>query len=83
MACMKLGSKSESFRRQGQTWLCATGLPSDVIVEVGDMSFHLHKFPLLSRSAVLEKLIEDLSAEDGQVVFWSFTTCLVELKLLS
>lgn len=72
MACMKLGSKSESFRRQGQTWLCATGLPSDVIVEVGDMSFHLHKFPLLSRSAVLEKLIEDLSAEDGP-------SCVLEL----
>ncbi|KAI3848954.1 hypothetical protein MKX03_015032 [Papaver bracteatum] len=72
MACMKLGSKSESFRRQGQTWLCATGLPSDVIIEVGDMSLHLHKFPLLSRSAVLEKLIEDLSAEDGP-------SCVLEL----
>ncbi|OVA18062.1 BTB/POZ-like [Macleaya cordata] len=45
--------------------LCTTGLPSDVVVEVGEMSFHLHKFPLLSRSAVLEKLIEDFSGEDG------------------
>ncbi|KAI3901987.1 hypothetical protein MKX01_040390 [Papaver californicum] len=70
MACRKLGSKSESFRRQGQTWLCATGIPSDVIIEVGDMSFHLHKFPLLSRSAVLEKLIEDLSAGDGPSCVW-------------
>ncbi|MCL7035506.1 hypothetical protein MKW94_025944 [Papaver nudicaule] len=72
MVCMKLGSKSESFRRQGQTWLCATGLPSDVIIEVGDMSFHLHKFPLLSRSAVLERLIEDLSVED-------VSSCVLEL----
>ncbi|KAI3917074.1 hypothetical protein MKX01_003523 [Papaver californicum] len=46
MACMKLGSKSESFRRQSQIWLCATGLPSDVIIEVGDMSFHLHKYDM-------------------------------------
>ncbi|XP_010253706.1 PREDICTED: BTB/POZ domain-containing protein At5g03250 isoform X2 [Nelumbo nucifera] len=30
------------------------------------MSFHLHKFPLLSRSGVLEKLIGDLSGEGGQ-----------------
>ncbi|KAF8395236.1 hypothetical protein HHK36_019178 [Tetracentron sinense] len=45
--------------------LCTTGLPSDVIIEVGEMSFHLHKFPLLSRSGVLEKLIGDFSGEDG------------------
>lgn len=23
--------------------LCTTGLPSDVIIQVGEMSFHLHK----------------------------------------
>ncbi|RZC83579.1 hypothetical protein C5167_046366 [Papaver somniferum] len=68
MACMKLGSKSEAFLRDGQTWVCTAGLPSDVVVEVREMSFHLHKFPLLSRSGLLEKLIEDLSSgEDGQI----------------
>ncbi|KAJ3674472.1 hypothetical protein LUZ60_005088 [Juncus effusus] len=61
MACVKLGSKPDSFKRQGQAWICSTGLPSDVTVEVGDMSFHLHKFPLLSKSALLEKLIEETS----------------------
>ncbi|GAV62504.1 BTB domain-containing protein/NPH3 domain-containing protein [Cephalotus follicularis] len=64
MACMKLGSKSEAFHLDGQTWLCSSGLPSDVIIEVGDMSFHLHRFPLLSRSGVLENLIGDSSGED-------------------
>ncbi|XP_057984095.1 BTB/POZ domain-containing protein At5g03250-like isoform X2 [Malania oleifera] len=29
------------------------------------MSFHLHKFPLLSRSGLLEKLTEEFSCEDG------------------
>ncbi|XP_026413200.1 BTB/POZ domain-containing protein At5g03250-like [Papaver somniferum] len=67
MACMKLGSKSEAFLRDGQTWVCTAGLPSDIVIEVGEMSFHLHKFPLLSRSGLLEKLIEDVSSgEDGQ-----------------
>ncbi|MCL7021850.1 hypothetical protein MKW94_016856, partial [Papaver nudicaule] len=49
---------------------CTTGLPSDVVVEVGEMSFHLHKFPLLSRSGVLERLIAEASAdnEEGCVV---------------
>ncbi|KAL5720012.1 hypothetical protein ACHQM5_012724 [Ranunculus cassubicifolius] len=65
MASMKLGSKSESFKREGQTWICTTGLPSDVVVEVGGMSFYLHKFPLLSRSGILEKLIENYSGEDA------------------
>ncbi|XVF23620.1 hypothetical protein REPUB_Repub13aG0055200 [Reevesia pubescens] len=44
--------------------LCSTGLPSDVIVEVGEMSFHLHKFPLLSRSRVIENLIKDYAGGD-------------------
>ncbi|KAJ7982471.1 BTB/POZ domain-containing protein [Quillaja saponaria] len=49
MAGMKMGAKFEAFHREGQTWLCTTGLPSDVTIEVGDMSFLLHKFPLISR----------------------------------
>ncbi|CAD5330675.1 unnamed protein product [Arabidopsis thaliana] len=65
MAFMRLGSKSEAFHREGQTWLCTTGLVSDVTIEVGDMKFHLHKFPLLSRSGLLERLIEESSTDDG------------------
>uniref|UniRef100_A0A7N0RHS0 Uncharacterized protein n=1 Tax=Kalanchoe fedtschenkoi TaxID=63787 RepID=A0A7N0RHS0_KALFE len=68
MAFGKLGSKSEPFHRDGQTWTCTSGLPSDVTVEIGEMSFHLHKFPLLSRSGLLEKLIEELSNEDGYCI---------------
>ncbi|XP_038691864.1 BTB/POZ domain-containing protein At5g03250-like isoform X2 [Tripterygium wilfordii] len=65
MACMTLGSKSEVFHREGKTWLCSTGLPSDVMIEIGEMSFNVHKFPLLSRSGLLEKLIEEFPTEDG------------------
>ncbi|XP_042490477.1 BTB/POZ domain-containing protein At5g03250 [Macadamia integrifolia] len=66
MACMKLGSKPEAFRREGNTWFCANGLPSDIIIECGELSFQLHKFPLLSRSGVLEKLIAEASNNNGQ-----------------
>ncbi|CAN1164657.1 BTB/POZ domain-containing protein At1g30440 [Linum perenne] len=68
MACMKLGSKSDAFQRQGQAWFCTTGLPSDIVVEVGEMSFHLHKFPLLSRSGVMEMLIAEATEEDEKFV---------------
>ncbi|XP_015877189.3 BTB/POZ domain-containing protein At5g03250 [Ziziphus jujuba] len=64
MACMKLGSKPDVFHLDGQTWLCSSGLPSDVIIEVGELSFHLHKFPLLSRSGLLETLMGELSGGD-------------------
>ncbi|KAK7345563.1 hypothetical protein VNO77_16168 [Canavalia gladiata] len=65
MAFMRLGSKSDAFHHEGQTWYCTTGLPSDVTVEVGETSFSLHKFPLLSRSGLLKKLIAELSNEEG------------------
>ncbi|KAJ8546540.1 hypothetical protein K7X08_032614 [Anisodus acutangulus] len=69
MACMKLGSKTDAFQRKGQAWFCTTGLPSDIVVEVGEMTFHLHKFPLLSRGGVMEKRIAKASeGEDGCVI---------------
>uniref|UniRef100_A0ACD5X7L1 Uncharacterized protein n=1 Tax=Avena sativa TaxID=4498 RepID=A0ACD5X7L1_AVESA len=42
---------------KGQAWFCTTGLPSDVVIEVGDMTFHLHKFPLMSKSKKIHDLI--------------------------
>ncbi|CAI0473256.1 unnamed protein product [Linum tenue] len=72
MACMKLGSKSEAFHRDGHTWFCSSGLQSDCIVEVGESSFHLHKFPLLTRSKLLEDLIAEQSTNNG-------TTCILQL----
>ncbi|KAG9150125.1 hypothetical protein Leryth_009709 [Lithospermum erythrorhizon] len=66
MACMmRIGSKSEAFHLQGHSWRCISGLPSDVTIEIGDMFFHLHKFPLLSRSGLLEKLIGEIRFDDG------------------
>ncbi|KAI4314906.1 hypothetical protein L6164_027769 [Bauhinia variegata] len=54
-ATTKLSSK-------GQAWFCTTGLPSDIVVEVEDMSFHLHKFPLMSKSLKLHQLIREQEA---------------------
>ncbi|CAH9055188.1 unnamed protein product [Cuscuta epithymum] len=66
MACKKLGSKSDLFHLDGQEWYTSTGLPSDVTVEVGETSFHLHMFPLLSRSMLLENLIPRDSPKYGK-----------------
>lgn len=71
MACLKLGSKADAFKQEGQAWYCKYGLPSDITINVGDIAFHLHKFPLLSKSGLLEKLIEEKSSEDKE--------CIIEL----
>lgn len=48
---------------KGQAWFCTTGLPSDIVVEVDDMTFHLHKFPLMSKSEKLNDLISEQEAK--------------------
>ncbi|XP_024367868.1 root phototropism protein 3 [Physcomitrium patens] len=53
----KSSARASSFENKGQTWVAATMLQSDLLVEVADMSFHLHKFPLLSRSGRLNRLV--------------------------
>ncbi|MED6119899.1 hypothetical protein PIB30_015849 [Stylosanthes scabra] len=76
-ALLRLGSKScDAFRREGQSWHCTSGLPSDLSIEVGQVSFHLHKFPLLSRSGLLKKLIADSSSSSSQE---EGATCVVQL----
>ncbi|KAH7682642.1 NPH3 domain-containing protein [Dioscorea alata] len=66
MATMKLGSKAEVFRLDGHSWICTNELDSDVIVELGEMSFHLHKFPLLNKSGLLQKMISEFHSEEGK-----------------
>ncbi|EES03716.1 hypothetical protein BDA96_03G341900 [Sorghum bicolor] len=65
MATMKLGSKPEIFVLEDLTWRSTTELESDVVVEVGEMSFYLHKFPLLSRSGVLQRMISEYQPPAG------------------
>ncbi|XP_051119287.1 BTB/POZ domain-containing protein At5g66560 [Andrographis paniculata] len=51
---------AEKPSTKGQAWFCTTGLPSDVVIEVDDMTFHLHKFPLMSKSRKLHDQITEL-----------------------
>lgn len=51
------GARADGFERNGQAWFVATELQSDLRVEVDATHFHLHKFPLLSRSGLLNRLV--------------------------
>lgn len=57
-------SPDGTSQRRGQAWLCASGLQSDIVVDVEQMSFHLHKFPLVSRCRRIASLVERASRED-------------------
>ncbi|GAB4847082.1 hypothetical protein Ancab_026091 [Ancistrocladus abbreviatus] len=59
---------AEKSSSKGQAWFCTTGLPSDIIVEVDDMTFHLHKFPLMSKSKNLHDLITEQETNAANVV---------------
>ncbi|KMT09829.1 hypothetical protein BVRB_6g128050 [Beta vulgaris subsp. vulgaris] len=73
MKFMKLGSKADSFQSDGDNIrYVATELSTDIVVNVVDVKFYLHKFPLLSKSARLQKLVamanhesqDEISIED-------------------
>ncbi|XP_042757407.2 BTB/POZ domain-containing protein NPY4-like isoform X1 [Lactuca sativa] len=67
MKFMKLGSKPDLFQSNGENIrYVATDLATDMIIRVGDIKFYLHKFPLLSKSARLQKLVAVSDTENNQ-----------------
>ncbi|XP_057528975.1 BTB/POZ domain-containing protein NPY4-like [Amaranthus tricolor] len=66
MKFMKLGSKPDAFQSDGDNIrYVATELSTDIVINVLDVKFHLHKFPLLSKSARLQKLVA-MSNQESQ-----------------
>ncbi|CBI38224.3 unnamed protein product, partial [Vitis vinifera] len=66
----KHGVKNDGFELRGQSWYVATDIPSDFLVQIGDVSFHLHKYPLLSRSGKMNRIIyESHNADLNKIAF--------------
>lgn len=62
MKFMKLGSKPDAFQTDGDdARYVLSDLPSDIVIHVEDARFYLHKFPLLSKSSLLQRLIIEAS----------------------
>lgn len=59
LSSTKHGLKTDGFELKGQSWHVSTDIPSDLLVQVGGVDFHLHKYPLLSRSGKMNRLIYD------------------------
>nr|AAM13843.1 unknown protein [Arabidopsis thaliana] len=64
MKFMKLGSKPDTFESDGKfVKYAVSDLDSDVTIHVGEVTFHLHKFPLLSKSNRMQRLVFEASEE--------------------
>ncbi|XP_012452765.1 BTB/POZ domain-containing protein NPY1 isoform X2 [Gossypium raimondii] len=65
MKFMKLGSKPDAFQVDGKCIRHVTSdLATDIIIKVGDLKFYLHKFPLLSKSNHMQKLVQKASEDN-------------------
>ncbi|KAJ8465162.1 hypothetical protein OPV22_027714 [Ensete ventricosum] len=69
MKYMKLGSKPDAFQADGNNIrFVATELATDIVINVGDVKFYLHKFPLLSKSPRLQKLVAATNDENSDEI---------------
>ncbi|GFP84741.1 root phototropism protein 3 [Phtheirospermum japonicum] len=57
LSTSKPGVVIAGFEQRGQSWYVATDIPSDLLVQIRDVSFHLHKYPILSRSGKMNRVI--------------------------
>ncbi|XP_062211795.1 BTB/POZ domain-containing protein NPY4-like [Phragmites australis] len=69
MKYMKLGSKPDTFQTEGNNIrFVATELATDIVISIGDVKFYLHKFPLLSKSSHLQRLVASSNEEKNDEV---------------
>ncbi|EFJ15221.1 hypothetical protein SELMODRAFT_228979 [Selaginella moellendorffii] len=59
----RVGRNSFSMRRTND-WVMSTDVPTDITVDICGTSFALHKFPLVSRSGRLRKLVAEARDSD-------------------
>ncbi|XP_030466906.1 root phototropism protein 3-like isoform X1 [Syzygium oleosum] len=48
---------SGTLQRRGKKWIMQTGVASDLVIQLGNLSFHLHKLPMVSRSGYINRLV--------------------------
>ncbi|XP_021605993.1 root phototropism protein 3-like [Manihot esculenta] len=56
LSSSKHGIKTDGFELRGQSWYVATDIPSDLLVQIGVVYFHLHKVVILLLSSSKFKL---------------------------
>ncbi|KAI9079016.1 hypothetical protein K1719_039016 [Acacia pycnantha] len=57
---------ADSFERRNQNWIARANSTPDLIIQIGDSSFHLHKLPMVSRSEYLNRLVFHRSSNNRE-----------------
>lgn len=69
MKFMKLGSKPDAFQADGiSTRFVSSELATDVVINVGEVKFYLHKFPLMSKSNRFQRLVLKANEENSDEI---------------
>ncbi|KAL6146616.1 hypothetical protein ACLB2K_057294 [Fragaria x ananassa] len=53
---------AETLDKRNQNWFVRTKVANDLIIQVGDTNFHLHKLPMVMRSGYLNRLVFQLTS---------------------
>ncbi|MCD7459357.1 BTB/POZ domain-containing protein sr1ip1 [Datura stramonium] len=67
MSTKKKELLSSAMKRTSE-WIFSQEIPSDVTVNAGGTSFTLHKFPLVSKSGLIRKLISESNEADVSMI---------------
>ncbi|KAI4315047.1 hypothetical protein L6164_027895 [Bauhinia variegata] len=57
-----------STTKRTSEWISSQEIPSDVIVQAGEASFSLHKFPLVSKCGYIRKIVSESSDADVSLI---------------
>lgn len=72
MKFMKLGTRADTFYTVESVRSVSSEVTSDLIIEVKGSRYLLHKFPLLSKCALLQKLCSELTDTEHVIQFEDF-----------
>ncbi|KAK7262218.1 hypothetical protein RJT34_29781 [Clitoria ternatea] len=65
---MAPAGKLSGFRKEGNDWFCNAELPSDISVSIEGVTFHLHKFPLVSKCGKIAREHEESKDASGRTL---------------
>ncbi|XP_031480562.1 BTB/POZ domain-containing protein At1g67900 [Nymphaea colorata] len=72
MKFMKLGTRPDTFYSAEAVRSVSSEVPSDLIIQINNTAYLLHKFPLLSRCGHLQLLISEANGTDEPIKILDF-----------
>ncbi|KAG6605203.1 BTB/POZ domain-containing protein SR1IP1, partial [Cucurbita argyrosperma subsp. sororia] len=71
--CSSKNERLSTAMKRTSEWIFSQEIPSDVTVHVGEASFSLHKFPLVSKCGLIRKVVSESS--DGDLTSIELPDC--------